>query len=464
MPKLRVPKRLKTAAPVNTTIQKKIQKAPVDSRSRANQKIFEKSMRMLSRKEAITSLFPKPNNVADGVRRTRRPTAAAAAASFPPQRPGGALSNFPPANQQQSQQQLDWSNLKPGTQAPTWVPDALQEIWAAGEMAGTLVTSIPQILEGGSKGEGFLYPGTSYIGPKNPLKGQTPTSQMDDLARIHDYQYGQLLEMGKNPYFTFNEADKYMLEHADLTTAEGWAIKLFIGSKEFLFPEDHTPVKPVSPMKSQSTTAAASAPSTTPSSTTLTQSTVTASSSDKAQMSSLLLSHIKEALNLSPSHLIQRPIRILTGEELKSSTPASVASASGEVESPPRMALNALLRPLKNKAQDTARRLFLSGALNGDREKVPGTLAASADGKSLLPSSSQRLLSALPFFSKRPPSSQAPPPPPGASAPPARLPASVMRPKGSKVSFSRNYQTQTFPSRIASSNRHNRPSFVRSFV
>lgn len=138
--------------------------------------------------------------------------------------------------------------LPPGTQAPRWVPDALKEIWAAGIFAGTMATSLPSVLQGAAQGKGFVYPGSHWIGPKNPMEAEgnaAPTSQMDELARIHDHQYGELLSKGKNPYFTFNEADKYMLDHVDLSTAEGWAIKFFIGAKQHLFKEDTTPVSPV---------------------------------------------------------------------------------------------------------------------------------------------------------------------------------------------------------------------------
>lgn len=148
---------------------------------------------------------------------------------------------------QTQEQVLNWSGLPPGTQAPSYIPEALKQFWAAGTALSTLVGNAPEILQGYSQGKGIIYPGSNYIGPFNPLEEQgsaPPTSQMDDLARIHDYQYGQLMEQGVNPYFTFNEADRYMLSQVNLSTAEGWAIYLGIGLKQ-IFPDDYTKINPV---------------------------------------------------------------------------------------------------------------------------------------------------------------------------------------------------------------------------
>lgn len=145
-------------------------------------------------------------------------------------------------------QQLEWENLKPGTTAPDFLPEIFHPFYLAGTALSTLVSEAPEILLSGATGHGFHYPGANYIGPGTPLDNNPgrPTSQMDDLARIHDYQYGQLEAAGVNPYFTFNEADRYMLAHANLETAEGWAIYLGIGMKQ-IFPDDYTSVDPVPP-------------------------------------------------------------------------------------------------------------------------------------------------------------------------------------------------------------------------
>jgi len=146
----------------------------------------------------------------------------------------------------ESTQKLQWENLKPGTEAPKWIPESLIPIYAAGNAIGTLFTHAPEIILSGASGHGYHYPGANYIGPMTPLEKNpgAPTSQMDDLARIHDWQYNQLQEAGVNPYFTFNEADRYMLAHANLDTPEGWAIYLGIGMKQ-IFPDDYTTVDPI---------------------------------------------------------------------------------------------------------------------------------------------------------------------------------------------------------------------------
>lgn len=148
-------------------------------------------------------------------------------------------------------QELQWQDLTPGTTAPDYIPETLRPLWAAGTALGTVFTNIPAILAQGASGGGYHYPGANYIGPMTPIdKNPVPVSQMDDLARIHDYQYAQLVEAGVNPYFSFNEADRYMLAHADLNTAEGWAIYLGIGLKQ-IFPDDFTPVEAVPPYNRQ---------------------------------------------------------------------------------------------------------------------------------------------------------------------------------------------------------------------
>lgn len=108
-----------------------------------------------------------------------------------------------------------------------------------------MVSNAPELIGSAIAGPIKGYPGSNYIGPGTDLtQNLQPTSQMDDLARIHDFQYSQLEAKGVNPYFTFNLADRYMLAHADLTTAEGWAIYIGIGMKQ-IFPDDLTGVDPV---------------------------------------------------------------------------------------------------------------------------------------------------------------------------------------------------------------------------
>lgn len=154
----------------------------------------------------------------------------------------------PASDKLNENQQLEWSNLDPGSsQAPSWLPKQFIPFWAAGKATATLVENAPEIVSGMITGKGFTWEGSNYIGPNTDLsQNYQPMSQMDDLARIHDYQYGQLQEAGVNPYFTFNQADKYMLDHVNLDTPEGWAIYVGIGLKQ-IFPDDYTEVSPVPP-------------------------------------------------------------------------------------------------------------------------------------------------------------------------------------------------------------------------
>lgn len=142
-------------------------------------------------------------------------------------------------------QALNWEGLKPGTKAPISMPEGLEKMYAAGNALVTMITATPELIASAALGHMKGYPGSNYIGPGTDLTTNLkPTSQMDDLARIHDWQYSQLEAQGVNPYFTFNLADRYMLAHADLTTAEGWAIYVGIGLKQ-IFPDDYTGIEPV---------------------------------------------------------------------------------------------------------------------------------------------------------------------------------------------------------------------------
>jgi len=120
---------------------------------------------------------------------------------------------------------------------------------ALGQAVEDIYFGFDDIILSGLAGNGWHYPGSHYIGPGTPLGPgieSAPVNAMDNLARIHDYQYGQLQEKGVDPYWTFNEADRQMLKGVDLTTPEGWAIYIGIGLKQIL-PDDYTSVDPVPP-------------------------------------------------------------------------------------------------------------------------------------------------------------------------------------------------------------------------
>jgi hypothetical protein len=146
------------------------------------------------------------------------------------------------------EQQIHWDQYPDGDKAPDWIPTQTgKEVWAFAKMLSVMKMNVSQVLLGAAEGKGVVYPGSNYIGPLNyaGLGAPPPLSKMDELARIHDLQYGWLIEQGVDAYYTFNMADVYMLENADLTTAEGQAINLFIGAKQDLFPPETTPVPAV---------------------------------------------------------------------------------------------------------------------------------------------------------------------------------------------------------------------------
>lgn len=124
----------------------------------------------------------------------------------------------------------------------------LKEAAAFGEAGKEIVAGLPGTIVSGLTGGGWLYPGSHYIGPGNPIgKGEpAPVSAMDNLARTHDYQYSQLMEKGVDPYFTYNRADEELVQKADLTTAQGWALYIGMTLKKVL-PSDYTSVDPVPP-------------------------------------------------------------------------------------------------------------------------------------------------------------------------------------------------------------------------
>lgn len=111
-------------------------------------------------------------------------------------------------------------------------------------------THIPHMAVGVARGKGLVFPGTSYIGPGNPLLSGRPRSYHDNLARTHDYQYSYLLEKGRKPYFTWNKADQEIVRKADPKTIEGAAVLMGIGSKR-VFPTDNTPVPKIAPYQSK---------------------------------------------------------------------------------------------------------------------------------------------------------------------------------------------------------------------
>lgn len=83
-------------------------------------------------------------------------------------------------------------------------------------------------------GGGLVYPGSNYIGPGNPLKGQKEMSNADRLAHKHDREYGALLKKGikkRKLYGGYSQADERLYRAADPTTEHGLVAKAGMGLK-----------------------------------------------------------------------------------------------------------------------------------------------------------------------------------------------------------------------------------------
>lgn len=107
---------------------------------------------------------------------------------------------------------------------------------AATKVAKTLANPKNQakIIGTAMKGEGLVYPGSNYIGPGNPLRGQKEKSKADRAAHKHDREYHELLRKGVNKrklYTGFSEADGRLLKKSDLTTEHGLVTGLGMGAK-----------------------------------------------------------------------------------------------------------------------------------------------------------------------------------------------------------------------------------------
>lgn len=91
------------------------------------------------------------------------------------------------------------------------------------------------------KGEGFILPGTKYIGPMNRMDLGKPTGRGDAVAYQHDKDYDNLLKKGakkQNVYLGYSKADKRALKRgwklAKKGNAGGLAVAAGMGAKALL--------------------------------------------------------------------------------------------------------------------------------------------------------------------------------------------------------------------------------------
>jgi hypothetical protein len=94
---------------------------------------------------------------------------------------------------------------------------------------------------GAARGKGLVYPGSTYIGPGNPLpkKGEKhkAKSKADLAALQHDRDYDALLKRGVKPsklYTGFSDADQRLIDKSDVRTEHGLVTFLGMNAKKGL--------------------------------------------------------------------------------------------------------------------------------------------------------------------------------------------------------------------------------------
>lgn len=111
---------------------------------------------------------------------------------------------------------------------------------AAADLAQRVVNPINRVKFAAKalKGEGFVFPGSKYIGPGNRMDLGEPVNEADANAYQHDIDYDNYLKQGHSPfhvYTSWSDADKRLLEKTKANTAEGLAVNLGMLAKKGLF-------------------------------------------------------------------------------------------------------------------------------------------------------------------------------------------------------------------------------------
>lgn len=87
------------------------------------------------------------------------------------------------------------------------------------------------------RGEGFVLPGSKYIGPGNRMDKGAPVDEADANAYQHDIDYDNYLKKGhskKDVYLGYSDADERLLKNTKANTASGLAVNLGMGAKKLL--------------------------------------------------------------------------------------------------------------------------------------------------------------------------------------------------------------------------------------
>lgn len=110
---------------------------------------------------------------------------------------------------------------------------------AAGTLAARIANPINKLkfARTALKGEGFVLPGSKYIGPGNRMDKGKPVDQADANAYQHDIDYDNYIKKGHKPkdvYLGYSDADERLLKNTKATTANGLAVNLGMGAKKLL--------------------------------------------------------------------------------------------------------------------------------------------------------------------------------------------------------------------------------------
>lgn len=114
------------------------------------------------------------------------------------------------------------------------------EVGVAGaKLAGRLANPVRQakFAVDAARGEGFVLPGSKYIGPGNRMDKGKPVNQADANAYQHDVDYDNYLKKGhkaKDVYLGYSDADQRLLKNTKANTPEGLAVVLGMGAKKLL--------------------------------------------------------------------------------------------------------------------------------------------------------------------------------------------------------------------------------------
>ena len=80
----------------------------------------------------------------------------------------------------------------------------------------------------------WTLPGYNYLGPGNSLHKGPPTNENDAAAFRHDVEYGEIEDLGHDPYSLWSEADQRLLDNTNWGDYGGVIAKLFYHTKRQL--------------------------------------------------------------------------------------------------------------------------------------------------------------------------------------------------------------------------------------